>query len=88
MLARPRRVSGGITAVPIDVQVTYVSGPVSEVKRAHITCWLNDRNVVVELRGAGDRVITSAASAAHQAKLKVASTMTTGSVRILPPLLP
>jgi hypothetical protein len=83
-----RRASRGITTIPIDVQVTYVSGHVSEVKRARITCWLNDRNIVVELRGGGDRVITLAASAAHQARLKVASTMTTGSLRILPPLLP
>ena len=55
-----RRAGRGITAVPIDVQVTYVSGHVSEVKRARITCWLNDRNIIVELRGGGDRVITPA----------------------------
>jgi len=79
-----RRVRQGITTVPIDVQVTYVSGHVSQVKRARVTCWLNDRNVVVELRGGGDRVITSAASPTDRARLKVASTTTTGSVRIMP----
>jgi hypothetical protein len=72
----------------MDVQVTYVSGHVSEVKRARITCWLNDRDIVVELRGGGDRVITPAAGAAHQATLKVVSTTTTGSIRVMPPLLP
>jgi flagellar biosynthesis/type III secretory pathway M-ring protein FliF/YscJ len=72
----------------MDVQVTYVSGHVSEVKRARITCWLNDRNVVVELRGGGDRVITSDASTIHEERLKVASTMTTGSMQIMPLLTP
>ncbi len=83
-----RRARRGITTVPMDVQVTYVSGHVNEVKRARITCWLNDRNVVVELRGGGDRVITSAANSIHEGRLKVASTTTTGSVQIMPLLTP
>jgi hypothetical protein len=83
-----RRATRGITTIPMDVQVTYVSGHVSEVKRARITCWLNDRDNVVELRGGGDRVITPAAGAAHQARLKGVSTTTTGSIRVMPPLLP
>ncbi len=57
-----RQASQGITIVPIVAQVTYVQGHVSEVKRARIARWLNDRGIVVELRGGGDRVITSAAT--------------------------
>jgi hypothetical protein len=87
--AGPVRQAGrGITSVPIDVRVTYVSGHVSEVKQARIACWLNQHDEVVELRGNGDRIITSAAGPSHQAMLKVADAMITGSVRVIPPLLP
>jgi hypothetical protein len=87
--AGPVRQAGrGITSVPINVRVTYVSGHITEVKQARIACWLNRQEEVVELRGNGDRIITSATSPSHEAKLKVADTMITGSVRVIPPLLP
>ena len=87
--AGPVRQAGrGITTVPINVRVTYVSGHISEVKQARIACWLNRQEEVVELRGNGDRIITSATSLSHEAKLKVADTIITGSVRVIPPLLP
>ena len=57
-----RWASQGIMTVPIDARVTYARGQVSEVKQGRVTCWLNNRGIVTELKGRDDRVRTAGAT--------------------------